>query len=103
MNIFVGNLSYRTMEADLRRAFEQYGEVSRVNLPSDRETGKPRGFGFVEMPTRNEAQAAIEALNGAELAGRELTVNEARPRENGGGSARRQPSGRSGSFNRREW
>lgn len=105
MNIFVGNLSYRTMETELRKAFEQYGEVSRVNIPSDRETGKPRGFGFVEMPTRNEAQTAIDALNGIELGGRMLTVNEARPRANAvAGSARRSPDHRNGgNFNRREW
>lgn len=97
MNIFVGNLSFRTMESELRGAFEQYGEVSRVNIPTDHESGRPRGFGFVEMPTRSEAEAAISALNGVQLGGRELAVNEARPKPNGNarsGSARGNTGGR---------
>ena len=80
MNIFVGNLSHSATETALRTAFEKHGEVSRVNIPTDRETSQPRGFGFIEMPKANEARAAMTALNGAELMGRALTVSEARPR-----------------------
>lgn len=85
--LYVGNLSYSTTEDGLRAAFEQHGEVSSVALIMDRETGRPRGFGFVEMTNDNEATAAIEAMNGANLDGRDLTVNEAKPREprSGGG------------------
>ena len=71
-------------EADLRNAFEKHGEVSRVNIPTDRETAQPRGFGFIEMPKANEAQAAMTALNGTELNGRQISVNEARPKGEGG-------------------
>lgn len=84
MNIYVGNLAHSAMENDLRDAFEQFGEVARVNIPTDRESGRPRGFGFVEMPNDTEAQAAIAALNGTEIKGREVSVNEARPRTEGG-------------------
>jgi RNA recognition motif-containing protein len=80
MNIYVGNLSYTTTEEDLRQAFGNYGEVTSATLIKDKFTGKSRGFGFVEMPSQEEAQAAIQALNGADLGGRTLTVNEARPR-----------------------
>ncbi|MBN1666898.1 MAG: RNA-binding protein [Anaerolineales bacterium] len=95
MNIYVGNLSYRTTDADLRTAFEEYGEVASASVVKDRETQRSRGFGFVEMPNDDEGQAAITGLNGAELGGRELKVNEARPREErrdnrrGGGAPRR--------------
>lgn len=84
MNIYIGNMSFDTTEEDLRKAFEGYGEVSTVNIITDQYTGKPRGFGFVEMPTKSEAIAAINGLNGQELQGRELNVNEARPRNEGG-------------------
>lgn len=81
MNIFVGNLAFSTTDQELRQLFEQYGAVDKVNLITDRETGRSRGFGFVEMPDNTEAQAAIEALHGTEFGGRALTVNEAKPRE----------------------
>jgi len=81
MSIYVGNLSYKVTEEDLRTAFAEYGKVSRVQLPTDRETGRPRGFAFVEMETETEEAAAIEALDGAEWMGRDLKVNKARPRE----------------------
>ncbi len=81
MNIYVGNLSYRTTEDDLRVAFEAYGTVSSASIVMDRETHRSRGFGFVEMPSDEEALEAIQGLNGADLGGRALKVNEARPRE----------------------
>ena len=81
MNIFVGNLSYRTDEQTLRQLFEEFGEVRSASVAQDRETGRSRGFGFVEMPDNAAAQAAIEQLNGREVEGRQLAVNEARPRE----------------------
>lgn len=85
MNIFVGNLSYNTDDAGLRAAFEQYGEVVRAQVVTDRDTGRSRGFGFVEMPSDTESNAAIEALNGAELDGRTINVDQARPRAGAGG------------------
>jgi len=91
MNIYVGNLSYDTGNDDLRDAFEQYGRVDDARVIEDRETGRSRGFGFVEMGDDNEAKAAMEALNGKELQSRAITVNEARPREKrdgGGGGGR---------------
>lgn len=81
MNIFVGNLSFTATEHELRQLFEQYGAVDTINLITDRDTGRPRGFGFVEMPDSRAAQAAIAGLQGTELAGRALNVNEAKPRE----------------------
>ena len=81
MNIFVGNLAFTSTEAELRQLFEAYGTVDTVRIMTDRETGRPRGFGFVEMPNTAEAQAAIDGLQGATLGGRTLTVNEARQRE----------------------
>ena len=81
MNIFVGNLSFTATEQDLRQLFEAYGVVDRVNLVTDRDTGRPRGFGFVEMSDNAAATAAIQGLQGQQLAGRALTVNEAKPRE----------------------
>jgi len=81
MNIFVGNLAFTTTEQDLRQLFEPYGTVDTVRIMHDRETGRSRGFGFVEMPDTRAAQTAMDALNGTSLAGRTLTVNEARPRE----------------------
>lgn len=85
MNIYVGNLSYQTTEDDLRQAFEAHGEVSSVAIIMDRETGRSRGFGFVEMPDANQGKAAMAALNLQELNGRAITVNEARPKTAGGG------------------
>lgn len=97
-NIFVGNLSYQTTQQELEAAFSQYGQVERVSIVTDRDTGQPRGFGFVEMTERNEAANAINGLNGAELNGRAMNVNEARPREerSGGGGNRGGGGGRGG-------
>ena len=88
MNIYVGNLSRDVSEDDLRQAFEAFGEVSSANVIKDRFSGESRGFGFVEMASNDEAQAAIEGLNGNDLKGRNLTVNEARPRAERGGGGR---------------
>ena len=80
MRIYVGNLSFDTTQDELRDLFAQYGEVSDVHLPMDRESGRPRGFGFIELPDDAQAQAAIDAINGTEVGGRTLTVNQARER-----------------------
>ena len=88
MNIYVGNLSFDETEASLREAFAAHGEVTSARIITDRETGRNRGFGFVEMSNDEEAQAAIGELNGKVLNGRALTVNEARPRGDRGGSRR---------------
>jgi RNA recognition motif-containing protein len=80
MNIYVGNLSYETTEENLKEAFEVYGEVNTVKIIKDNYTGRSKGFGFVEMPAKAEAQSAIEGLNGNDLKGRSLNVSEARPR-----------------------
>ncbi|MBN2082097.1 RNA-binding protein [bacterium] len=85
MNIYVGNLSYQLTEDELRAAFEAHGAVDAARIITDKYSGHSKGFGFVEMPNDSEAQAAINALNGTELSGRELKVNEARPREQRGG------------------
>jgi len=85
VNIFVGNLSYQVSEAELRGAFEKYGEVQSASIIMDKMTGRSRGFGFVEMPDKAQADAAIAALNLFELQGRAITVNEARPKGEGGG------------------
>ena len=115
MNIYVGNLSYDLTEEELRQAFEAYGTVSSATLIADKFTGKPRGFGFVVMPEQAQGQAAIDALNGKDLKGRRLNVNEARPREErpprsggGGGGDRlpfRQRDDRGGNSDRggRDW
>src|SRR5215472_9789568 len=84
-NIFVGNLSFGATEASIRAAFENYGAVDRVNLVTDRDTGRSRGFAFVEMPDSAAADRAIAELNGAELDGRAINVNEARPKAQGAG------------------
>ena len=84
-NIYVGNLSYEATEDDLRQAFEAHGEVSSVAIIMDKMTGRSRGFGFVEMPEKSQAEAAINALNLQEIRGRAITVNEARPKGEGGG------------------
>jgi cold-inducible RNA-binding protein len=84
MNIYVGNLSRDVTEDDLRNTFEAFGQVTSANVIKDKFSGESKGFGFVEMPTKSEGQAAIETMNGKELKGRNLTVNEARPRTEGG-------------------
>lgn len=84
-NIFVGNLSYQTTSEELQAAFAQFGNVERVNIVTDRDTGQSRGFAFVEMTEAQEAQNAIAQLNGMEMNGRALNVNEARPKPAGGG------------------
>ena len=85
MNIFVGNLAFTTTDQELRACFEAYGTVDTVRIMTDRDTGRARGFGFVEMPNAIEARVAIAELNGTSLGGRTLTVNEAREREERGG------------------
>lgn len=99
-NIFVGNLSFGTTEDDVRGLFEAYGTVDRVSLVTDRETGRARGFGFVEMPDNAEGTKAINALNGRELDGRALNINEAKPREERGGGGR---GGGGGQRRERRW
>ena len=91
MNIFVGNLDWGTTEEALSELFEPFGTVARARIVTDRETGRSRGFGFVEMPNASEAQDAIDSLNGMTVGGRPLTVNEARQREDRDG--RRRPRG----------
>lgn len=86
--LYVGNLSFDSNENDIRGAFEPFGAVSEVYVPTDKMSGRPRGFAFVTMGSAEEAKAAIDALNGKELGGRTLTVNEARPKESGGGGGR---------------
>jgi len=97
-NIFVGNLDFGATEASVRQLFEAYGAVERVNLVTDRDTGRFRGFAFVEMSNASEADQAIAALNGTDLDGRALNVNEARPKPSGGRSG----GGGGGGFRRRE-
>ncbi len=104
MNIYVGNLSYNVTEDDLREAFGAFGEVTSANIIKDKFTGQSKGFGFVEMSAKDQAQAAIAGMNGKELKGRALNVNEARPRTDdrrgggggggGGGGAGRRPGSR---------
>jgi len=85
MNIYVGNLSWEVTQEDLKDAFEAHGQVASANLVTDKYTGKSRGFGFVEMPVEDEARSAMGALNGTDLKGRQLNVNEAKPRNDRGG------------------
>jgi RNA recognition motif-containing protein len=87
-NLFVGNMSFQTTEAELSALFKPFGQVTRVHLVMDRETGRARGFAFVEMPNDDEAAKAIAGLDGKELGGRNLKVNEARPKAAGGGGPR---------------
>ena len=100
--LFVGNLSFNTTEAQLRDAFSAFGVVAEINLMMDRETGRPRGFGFITMSSEAEAQAAISGMSGKSVDGRDLTVNIARPREErsggggGGGGGRREYGGGGG-------
>jgi len=103
-NIFVGNLSFNTNEDELRQAFEAYGQVDRVSIMTDRDTGRSRGFGFVEMASSEDGEKAIAALNGAQIGGRTINVNEARPKTErvggggggGGGRDRGDRGGRGG-------
>jgi RNA recognition motif-containing protein len=94
-NIYVGNLSFEASEESVRALFEAYGTVGRVNIVTDRDTGQPRGFGFVEMANDGEGEKAIAAVNGTELGGRALNVNEARPKA--------ERSGGGGGFGRKRW
>jgi RNA recognition motif-containing protein len=94
MNIYVGNLSYEVTQEDLKQAFEGFGQVVSVNIIKDRYSGESRGFGFVEMPAKGEAQSAIEGLNGKELKGQMLKVSEARPRSEGRRGGGRRGGGR---------
>ena len=94
MNLYVGNLPYRITEDELKQTFEEFGQVASCTIIKDKVTGSSKGFGFLEMPERNEAEAAIGGLNGRELMGRKLNVNEARPRTEGTGGG----AGRSGGW-----
>ena len=100
-NIFVGNLSFNTNEDELRQLFESYGQVDRVSIMTDRDTGRSRGFGFVEMSSNEDGEKAIAALNGSQVGGRTINVNEARPKTErgggGGGGYGRDRGGRGGS------
>jgi cold-inducible RNA-binding protein len=103
-NIFVGNLSFNTAEEELRQAFEAFGQVDRVSIMTDRDTGRSRGFGFVEMASNEDGEKAITALNGSQIGGRTINVNEARPKTDrgsgggggGGGRDRGDRGGRGG-------
>lgn len=101
MSIYVGNLSYEVSQEDLTEVFAEYGSVKRVQLPTDRETGRLRGFAFVEMGSEAEETAAIEALDGAEWMGRDMKVNKAKPREDRGSSGGGNRGGGNNSFSRR--
>jgi cold-inducible RNA-binding protein len=108
-NIFVGNLSFNTGEDELRQAFESYGQVDRVSIMTDRDTGRSRGFGFVEMNSGEDGEKAIAALNGSQLGGRTINVNEARPKTErsggggGGGRDRGDRGNRGGGGRRDRW
>ena len=104
-NIFVGNLSFNTNEDEVRQLFESYGQVDRVSIMTDRDTGRSRGFGFVEMTNNEDGEKAIAALNGSQLGGRTINVNEARPkaeRVGSGGGGGRERGGRGGGGGRRD-
>jgi RNA recognition motif-containing protein len=108
-NIFVGNLSFNTAEDELRQAFEAYGQVDRVSIMTDRDTGRSRGFGFVEMASNEDGDKAITALNGSQIGGRTINVNEARPKTDrasggggGGGRDRGDRGGRGGGGGHRD-
>ena len=108
MNIYIGNLSTDTTEGDLRQAFSAFGQVTTASVIKDKFTNEPRGFGFVEMPSKDEAQKAISGLNGNDVKGRNVTVNEARPKSTGGfggggGRDRDSRGGGSGGGGRRSW
>ncbi len=95
-NIFVGNLDFNTSEEELRRLFEAHGQVDRVAIMTDRDTGRSRGFGFVEMTSAEDGEKAIAAMNGSQIGGRTLNVNEARPKVERGGGGGRDRGGRGG-------
>jgi cold-inducible RNA-binding protein len=99
-NIFVGNLDFNTSEDELRQMFGAYGQVDRVSIMTDRDTGRSRGFGFVEMTNAEDGEKAIAALNGTQLGGRTLNVNEARPKPERSGGGGRDRGGRGGGRNR---
>ena len=102
--LYVGNMSFKTTEDDLRNAFGQFGSVTDVYIANDRETGRPRGFAFVTFATAEESKVAIEKMNGVDLDGRQLTVNEAKPKEEMGGGGNRNfnsPNRRPGAFQQR--
>jgi RNA recognition motif-containing protein len=99
-NIYVGNLDFKVTEDELRQAFSAYGQVDNVTLLKDRDTGQPRGFGFVEMTNDEEAEKAISAMNGYQLGARALSVNEARPKTGGGGGGFNRGGGGGGGFGR---
>ena len=101
-NLYVGNLPFGTTDEDLRQAFAQYGTVIKAQVIMDRETGRSRGFGFVEMSSSTEAGQAIETLNGRDVGGRQINVNEAKPRE-GGSNGGRPRSGGGGGYSRRSY
>ena len=103
MNIYVGNLSFNTGDAELRALFAEFGEVSSAQAVVDRETGRSRGFGFVEMPDKAEAEAAIEGLNGKDVDGRDLNVNEARPKADRGSRGGGGGGGRGGGAGGDRW
>jgi cold-inducible RNA-binding protein len=108
-NIFVGNLDFNTSEEELRQLFEVHGQVDRVSIMTDRDTGRSRGFGFVEMTSAEDGEKAIAALNGSQVNGRTLNVNEARPKPErtggggGGGGRGRERSGGGGGGGRNRW
>ena len=99
-NLFVGNMSFQTTESDLRSMFEPFGEITRIQLMTDRDTGRARGFGFVDMANDEEAAKAISALNGKEVGGRALNVNEARPKTERSSGGQRYGGGGGGGRNR---
>lgn len=101
--LYVGNLSFNTTEDSLRNTFGQFGAVTDVHIATDRETGSPRGFAFVTFNTAEESKLAIEKLNGTDLDGRALTVNEARPKEEGAGGRNFGPNRRAGAFHSRRY
>lgn len=98
MNIYVGNLVFDVSEEDLREAFKEFGEITEVRLIMDKFSGKSKGFGFIEMPSKAEAEKAIEEMNGKEFMGRAINVNEAKPKVDRGGRGGRGGGGRSGGF-----
>jgi cold-inducible RNA-binding protein len=111
-NLFVGNMSFQTTESDLRALFEPFGQITRVHIATDRETGRSRGFAFVEMPNDAEAAKAVAGLEGKDVGGRNLKVNEARPKESSGprgprsggdGGARGGPGGGRGRFSNEDY
>jgi cold-inducible RNA-binding protein len=103
-NIFVGNLNFNTGEDELRQLFEAYGQVERVSILTDRDTGRSRGFGFVEMASNEDGEKAIAALNGSQVGGRTINVNEARPKtDRGGGDRGGDRGGRGGGGRRDRW